>query len=111
MSVADNFNRWGTNAHPLQRCRDSSAWETIGSGVTSPFNYKFRLTTGTSQVVEKADPFVKRVALETGLWWVLHQMDQDGIKQLRVVIDSRIVGMLNREDVITFLRTLQELGA
>jgi hypothetical protein len=28
-----------------------------------------------------------------------------------VVTDSRVVGMLSREDVISFLRTVQELGA
>jgi len=27
-----------------------------------------------------------------------------------VMTDSQVVGMLSREDVITFLRTLQELG-
>jgi CBS domain-containing protein len=37
-------------------------------------------------------------------------MDRDGVNQLPVMTNSRVVGMLNREDVITFLRTLQELG-
>jgi CBS domain-containing protein len=44
------------------------------------------------------------------LWIALEQMDRDGVNQLPVMIDSRVVGMLSREDVITFLRTLQELG-
>jgi CBS domain-containing protein len=38
-------------------------------------------------------------------------MDRDGVNQLPVISDGQVVGMLSREDVITFLRTLQELGA
>jgi hypothetical protein len=41
----------------------------------------------------------------------LQQMDRDGVNQLPVITDSRVVGMLSREDIITFLRTVQELGA
>lgn len=41
----------------------------------------------------------------------LEQMDRAGFNQRPVVEDSRIVGMLSREDVISFLRTLQEVGA
>jgi len=37
-------------------------------------------------------------------------MDRDGVNQLPVMTDGQVVGMLSREDVITFLRTLQELG-
>jgi len=47
---------------------------------------------------------------DTGLWTALQQMDRDGVNQLPVMTDSRVVGMLSREDVITFLRTVQELG-
>jgi signal-transduction protein with cAMP-binding, CBS, and nucleotidyltransferase domain len=38
-------------------------------------------------------------------------MDRDGVNQLPVMTDGRMVGMLSREDVITFLRTLEELSA
>jgi signal-transduction protein with cAMP-binding, CBS, and nucleotidyltransferase domain len=36
-------------------------------------------------------------------------MDRDGVNQLPVTRDNQVIGMLSREDVITFLRTLQEL--
>ncbi len=36
-------------------------------------------------------------------------MDHDGVNQLPVTRDNQVIGMLSREDVITFLRTLQEL--
>ena len=48
-----------------------------------------------------------RLALISGL----EQMDRDGVNQLPVMTDGRMVGMLSREDVITFLRTLEELSS
>lgn len=50
-----------------------------------------------------------RIAPEAGLWPALQLMDRDGVNQLPVMSDSRVVGMLSREDVITFLRTVQEM--
>ncbi|MGO9135557.1 MAG: site-2 protease family protein [Methylovirgula sp.] len=41
---------------------------------------------------------------------VLEKLDRDGVNQLPVTRDHHVVGMLSREDVISFLRTLQELG-
>jgi Zn-dependent protease len=41
---------------------------------------------------------------------VLEKLDRDGVNQLPVTRDHRVIGMLSREDVISFLRTLQELG-
>ena len=38
-------------------------------------------------------------------------MDRDGVNQLPVTADGRVLGMLSREDVISYLRTLQELQA
>lgn len=52
----------------------------------------------------------KRIAPGTDLWTALQAMDRDGVNQLPVMDGERVVGMLTREDVITFLRTLQELG-
>ena len=52
----------------------------------------------------------KRVAPDTELSAALHLMDRDGVNQLPVVAQDRVVGMLTREDLISFLRTLQALG-
>jgi Zn-dependent protease/CBS domain-containing protein len=52
---------------------------------------------------------LKRIEPDTELWAALKEMDRDGVNQLPVVEDGRVVGMLSREDVITFLRTLQQL--
>ena len=53
---------------------------------------------------------VKRIAPETGLWSALQQMDRTGVNQLPVMRDGRVLGMLSRDDVISFLGTLKELG-
>ena len=54
---------------------------------------------------------LKCIAPDTELWAALQKMDRDGVNQLPVTRDNRVIGMLSREDVITFLRTLQELGS
>ncbi len=54
---------------------------------------------------------LKRIDPDTELWPALEEMDRDGVNQLPVTRDHHVVGMLSREDVITFLGTLQELGA
>ena len=40
----------------------------------------------------------------------LEEMDQDGVNQLPVMSNGQILGMLTREDIISFLRTQAELG-
>jgi predicted transcriptional regulator len=53
---------------------------------------------------------LKRIDPDTQLWTALQQMDRYGVNQLPVTRENHVLGMLNREGVITFLRTLQELG-
>ena len=45
---------------------------------------------------------------DTGLWTALEKLDRDGVNQLPVIRDRHVIGMLGREDVISFLRSLQE---
>lgn len=47
---------------------------------------------------------------DTELWTALQNMDKAGVNQMPVVQDGKVVGMLSRDDAITFLRSLQELG-
>ena len=54
---------------------------------------------------------MKRVRPDAELWSALEEMDRDGVNRLPVMVDSQIQGMLGRDDVISFLRTAQELGA
>jgi CBS domain-containing protein len=54
---------------------------------------------------------LKRISPDTELWTALQLMDRNGVNQLPVMTDSKVVGMLSRDDVLSFLRTVQELGA
>jgi CBS domain-containing protein len=53
---------------------------------------------------------LKRIDPDVELSAALQEMDRDGVNQLPVTKDEHVIGMLSREDVITFLRTIQELG-
>ena len=66
-------------------------------------------TTSAAQVMIPMDQ-LKLISADAELWIALQQMDREGVNQLPVTRDHHIIGMLSREDVITFLRTLQELG-
>jgi len=75
VSVVGDFNQWQTGAHPLGRCRDSGVWETFVPAVARGTNYKFRLTTATGQVVEKADPFAFHAELPPRTASVMWDLD------------------------------------
>ena len=67
-------------------------------------------TTNVAQAMLPLDKLM-RLRPDDELWDALQQMDRDGMNQLPVMTDDHVVGMLSREDVITFMRTVQELGA
>lgn len=53
---------------------------------------------------------LKVVTPDTELWTALEEMQRDGFNQLPVMIEDRVVGMLSREDTISFLQTLREFA-
>ena len=53
---------------------------------------------------------LKCVDRDTELWSALQMMDRNGVNQMPVIWNEHVVGMLSREDAITFLGTLQEFG-
>jgi Zn-dependent protease/CBS domain-containing protein len=67
-------------------------------------------TTSAAQVMLPLDQ-LRRTDPDVELWAALQQMDRDGVNQLPVMRDGQVIGMLSREDIITFLRTMQELGS
>jgi signal-transduction protein with cAMP-binding, CBS, and nucleotidyltransferase domain len=48
---------------------------------------------------------------DTELRTALGDMDRDGVNQLPVMMDHRALGILRREDIISFLRVAQHLHA
>lgn len=48
---------------------------------------------------------------EDELWPTLLEMDRDGVNQMPVMQAGRVTGMLSRDDVISYLRTIEVIGA
>lgn len=71
-----------------------------------------RLEWATTSVAQVMLPFeqLKCVDPDAELWSALEKMDRNGVNQMPVIRDQHVIGMLSREDAITFLRTLQEFG-
>ena len=59
-------------------------------------------------MVDAAD--LKRTGPDAELWDAIEEMERDGVNQLPVMIDGQMVGMLRRDDVLSYLRTVRELG-
>ncbi len=66
-------------------------------------------TTSAGQVMLPMEQ-LKCVGPDAELWSALEMMDRNGFNQLPVVRDRHVIGMLSREDAITFLATLQQFG-
>jgi len=66
-------------------------------------------TRGAAQIMLPLEQ-LKRIDPDTDLWAALQKMDRDGVNRLPVTRDHHGMGMKSREDVITFLRTLQKSG-
>jgi Zn-dependent protease/predicted transcriptional regulator len=67
-------------------------------------------STTAAQVMIPADKII-RIQPDEELWPALQEMDRDGVNQLPVMTDGHIEGMLTREDLISYLRTLEEIGS
>jgi CBS domain-containing protein len=50
----------------------------------------------------------KSIGPDSDLWSVLQEMDRSGVTQLPVMANGLIVGMLTREGIMRFVRTLRE---
>ena len=53
---------------------------------------------------------VKRIQPDEEVWAAIEEMNRDGVNQLPVMKNGHLEGMLRREDIIGYLRDLQELG-
>lgn len=53
---------------------------------------------------------MKIISPHSELIQAMQAMDRDGVNQLPVMEGDQVMGMISREDVISYLRTLRELG-
>ena len=66
------------------------------------------LTTTAAQVMIPAEKMIS-IRPEAELMDALGEMDRDGVNQLPVMLGNQIQGVLGRDDVINFLRTMSEI--
>jgi Zn-dependent protease len=66
----------------------------------------------TTRVADVAIPLEKMrvVGPDTPLWDALQQMTAEGVNQLPVVDDGKLLGMLSRDQLLTYVRNKSELG-
>ena len=69
-----------------------------------------RAFVGAGQVMTPVEQ-LESVQPDTPLWTALRKMDSSGQRQLPVTFDGRFLGLLRRDDVLGFARTLQAFGA
>ncbi len=81
---------------PASRIRqiDASAWPT----------------TTTAQVMLPSRQF-KWAQPDEDLWDAMAEMERNGLNQMPVMAGDQIMGLLRREDVLRYLRTLREFGS
>jgi signal-transduction protein with cAMP-binding, CBS, and nucleotidyltransferase domain len=53
---------------------------------------------------------MKTVGPGEDLWTAMEKMDRDGVNQLPVMDDNKVLGILRREDLISYLRILHKMG-
>jgi Zn-dependent protease len=66
----------------------------------------------TIRVTEAMIPWnqLKRTEPNADLWEAIEEMNHDGVNQLPVTKEGEILGMLRREDIISYLRNLREFS-
>jgi Zn-dependent protease/predicted transcriptional regulator len=66
-------------------------------------------TTTVGQVMTPLDG-LKRVGPDEELWAAMQNMTADGVNQLPVMADGQLLGMLGRDNIVSFIRIKGELG-
>jgi CBS domain-containing protein len=69
---------------------------------------KWSATTASEAAIPAEE--MKTVGPGEDLWTAMEKMDRDGVNQLPVMDDNKVLGILRREDLISYLRILHEMG-
>jgi Zn-dependent protease/CBS domain-containing protein len=69
---------------------------------------KWPATTASEAAIPAEE--MKTVGPDEDLWTAMEKMDRDGVNQLPVMGDNKVLGILRREDLISYLRILHEMG-
>jgi len=96
----------GKRAYVVQRDGAPAGILTIHQIRKAPKD-RWALTTAAEVMIPQRE--ARTISPEDDLWTALSAMDREGVNQLLVMEDGQIVGMLSREDLVSFLQTLHEL--
>ena len=67
-------------------------------------------TTTTAEDIMIPLDKARTISPDADLWTALSAMDREGVNQLLVVDQGKVIGMISREDLVSFLQTLHALG-
>ncbi len=71
--VVGDFNRWDGTSCELTRLTGSGVWERFVAGAAAGDRYRFEITTGTGEVLEKADPMAFQAETPPATASVIHR--------------------------------------
>lgn len=106
--VEENILKGGQRSFLVEEDGNVQGMLTLSDIRTIP-ERKWRFTT-TRQVMQPFDRVIK-VEPATELLAALQMMDQAKVSQLPVVDDNQVMGLLSRENIFSYLRLRNELGA
>lgn len=86
-----------------------SAGIFVVTGIAAARPAQWGATTAEQAMIPAAR--VRSARPDTELRTALEEMDRDGVNQLPVMVDHHAVGILRREDIISFLRASKQLHA
>ncbi len=66
-------------------------------------------TTTARQIMVPADQ-MHQVRPEGALWEAVEKMEENGFNQLPVISEGKVMGILSRESVLTYLKTMKEMA-
>jgi 1,4-alpha-glucan branching enzyme len=75
VAVVGDFNGWDPDAHPLRELGVSGIWEGAVSSAGPGHVYKYEITTGTGDRVQRADPVAFRCEEPPGTGSVIWSLD------------------------------------
>ena len=76
VSVVGDFNQWDERRHALRSHFSNGLWEIFIPGLSEGHLYKFRIRTGSGEVIEKADPYAFRAEVPPKSASIVANLDQ-----------------------------------
>jgi Zn-dependent protease/predicted transcriptional regulator len=105
--VSEHMLRSGTRCFPVVEGGSVRGLLTLHN-IKGVAQDRWPMTT-VGQVMTPLDG-LKRVSPDEELWTAMRNMTEEGVNQLPVMDDGRLLGMLRRDNIVSFIRLKGELG-